>query len=123
MQQQWAKDKTKALFLEQIKKIGINDKGIVRVEVSLTDSELKSVNKTVIDKYLMSNGASNVNGISESKKINLIKKDNTNTIDTKMDVVSAIKAYAKSQVEDSSRDGFIELAMDIYKTYKSEAKD
>ena len=62
-------------------------------------------------------------GISESKKISLVKKDTNNTIDTKMDVTSAIKTYAQTYVDDNIRSSFIELAMDIYKTYKSEAKE
>ena len=114
---------TTAYVLEQIKKAGVQDKAIVRVEIALTTPELKSVNKTVIDKYLTTNGAFNVNGISESKKINLIKKDNNNTIDTKMDVTSAIKTYAQTYIEESVRSAFIELSMSIYNTYKAEGKE
>jgi len=109
--------------LKQIKKTGIQEKAIVRVEVSLTDPELKSINKTTIDKYLMANGAFNINGISESKKINLIKKDSSNTIDTKMDVASAIKTYAQVYVEEAQRAGFTELAMEIFSIYKAEGKE
>ena len=114
---------TTEYVLEQIKKAGIQEKGIVRVEVALTTPELKSINKTVIDKYLMANGAFNVNGISESKKVNLIKKDSNNTIDTKMDIVAAIKTYAQTYVEDAHRAAFIELAMDIHNQFKAEAKE
>ena len=84
---------------------------------------MKSINKTVIDKFLMANGAFSVNGISESKKVNLIKKDINNTIDTKMDVSSAIKTYADVYVEAAARSGFIDLAMELYNTYKAEAKE
>ena len=114
---------TTAFVLEAIKKAGIQDKAIVRVEVALTAPELKSVNKTAIDKFVMSQGAFNVNGISESKKVNLIKKDNTNTIDSKMDVSAAIKTYAQTYIDDASRPKFIELAMDIYGIFKSEGKE
>ena len=114
---------TTIFVLEQIKKEGVIDKAIVRVEVSLSAPELKSINKPTIEKYLTSNGAFNVTGISESKKVNLIKKDNTNTIDTKMDVVSAIKTYSQTYVEEPVRASFSELALDIYAQFKAEAKE
>lgn len=98
-------------------------KAIVKVEISLTDPDLKSVNKSAIEKYLASRGAFNVANISESKKVALIKRDINNTIDTKMDVTSAIKTYAHTYVDAPVRDAFIELAMDIYNEYKAEAKE
>ena len=99
------------------------DKAIVRVEVSLAVPELKSINKLDIEKYLTTQGAFNVTGISETKKIALIKKDGANTIDTKMDVVTSIKEYARTYVDTIIHDDFIELAMDIYKTYNEELKE
>lgn len=109
--------------LDEIKKAKIQDKSIVRVEVALTTPELSSVNKSTIEKFLISQGAFNVNGISESRKVNLIKKDVNNTIDTKMDVPAAIKTYAQTYIEDSMRTGFIELSMEIYNLYKVEGKE
>ncbi len=114
---------TTAYVLDQIKKAGVQERAIVRVEVALTTPELQSVSKTDIDKYLTSNGAFSVNGISESKKITLIKKDNSTTIDTKMDVSSAIKTYAQTYVEDDMRPNFIELSMELYNLYKAEGKE
>jgi exonuclease SbcD len=113
-----------AYVLEEIEKADTEfGRSIVRVEVSLAAPELKSVSKSAIEKFLTEKGVFNVTGISESKKIALIKKDGTNTIDTKMDVASAIKTYAQTYVDALARDSFIELAMDIYKTYKAEAKE
>lgn len=114
---------TTAYVLEEIKKETDLSRAIVRVEIALPSPDMKSIVKSQVEKSLLDLGVFNVTGITESKKVALIKKDGNTTIDTKMDVVSAIKAYAKSQVDDVSRDGFIELAMDIYKTYKSEAKE
>lgn len=114
---------TTAYVLEEIKKAGIQDKAIVRVDIALTAPELKSVNKTAIEKFLTSQGAFNVNAISESKKVNLIKKDNNNTIDSKMDVGAAIKTYAQTYIDDATRPAFIELSMDIYTIYKTEGKE
>lgn len=109
--------------LDYIKKAGVQDNAIVRVEVALSTPELKSINKTVIDKFLMNSGAFTVNGISESKKLNLIKRDVNNTIDTKMDVVAAIKTYSQIYVEEAQRAGFTELAIEIYNQYKVEGKE
>jgi DNA repair exonuclease SbcCD nuclease subunit len=112
-----------AYVLDELKKLDALDKATVRVEVSLASPEIKSVNKSSIEKYLLSQGVFNVTAISESKKVALIKKDSNNTIDTKMDVASAIKTYANTYVEDKMRPAFIELATEIHTTYKSEAKE
>lgn len=110
--------------LEAIKNENLDfSRSIVRVEVSLSDPELKSVSKSTIEKFLTEHGAFNVTGISESKKVALVKRDVNNTIDTKMDVASAIKTYAQTYVDAPARDSFIELAMDIFNTYKAEAKE
>jgi exonuclease SbcD len=99
------------------------DKAIVKVEVSLEAPELKSINKSVIEKYLTAQGAFNITSISESKKIALIKKNPANTIDTTMDVALAIKTYSETYVDKDKRSAFIELSMDIYKSYKEECKE
>jgi DNA repair exonuclease SbcCD nuclease subunit len=115
---------TTAYVLEEIKKEKLDfNRSIVRVEVALSAPELKSINKSAIEKYLTAQGTFNVTAISESKKVALIKKDSNNTIDTKMDVASAIKTYAQTYVDAPVRDAFIELSMDIFNTYKAEAKE
>lgn len=114
---------TTAFVLEAVKKATIQEKAIVRVEVALTAPELKSINKSTIDKFIMSQGAFNVNGISESKKVNLIKKESSSNIDSKMDVSAAIKTYAQTYIDDATRPKFIELAMDIYSAFKNEGKE
>jgi hypothetical protein len=40
-----------------------------------------------------------------------------------MDVVAAIKTYAQTYIEDLKRSAFIELSMEIYNQYKTEAKE
>jgi DNA repair exonuclease SbcCD nuclease subunit len=114
---------TTAYVLQELEKNDEWNKSIVKVEISLAVPELGSVNKSTIEKYLTSHGAFNVAGISESKKIAVIKKDENNNIDTKMDVATSIKTYADKYVEEKIRSEFIELAMDIYTTYKIEAKE
>lgn len=113
-----------AYVIEEIKKSQSDfNKSIVRVEVVLAAPELKSVNKSDIEKYLTLQGAFNVTGISESKKISLIKKDGGNTMDTKMDVVTSIKIYAQAYVDLPLRDKFIELAVKIHNIHKEESKE
>jgi DNA repair exonuclease SbcCD nuclease subunit len=113
-----------AYVIEEIKKDSSDlSKAIVRVEVSLPTSEMKSISKSLIEKTLLDLGAFNVTGITESKKVALIKKDGTVAIDTKMDVASAIKTYSISYIEAPLRDAFVELAMDILNTYKAEVKE
>lgn len=115
---------TTAYVLKTIKDLEEDlGKAIVKVEVSLATPELKSVSKSAIEKYLTEQGAFNVASISESKKMALVKKDTNNTVNTKMDVTSAIKAYAGTYVDSKVKDKFIELAMEMYTAYKEEAKE
>ena len=108
--------------VQEIKKLDIDfNKSIVKVEVSLSSSETVSINKATIEKYLNSRGAFNVANISESKKVNLIKKE-SNILDTKMDVLSAIKIYS-SNLKEEKRADFVDLAIDIYNFYKVESKE
>lgn len=115
-------ENTTEYALNEIKKIDSIEKSIVKVEIALSDNQMKSVNKSEIEKYLSSNGAFTIAGISESKKTSLIKKDSNNSIDTKMDVHSAIKTYASVYVKDSDKEKFIDLALEIYSAYKAEVK-
>ena len=52
-----------------------------------------------------------------------VKKDIKNTIDTKIDVLSAIKTYAHTYVDTDMRSEFIELATETFTNFKIEAKD
>lgn len=117
-------DDPTSFVIEHIKNECIDfNRSIVRVEVSLASPDLKSISKSNIEKFLTEQGVFNVTNISESKKIALIKKDNSNNIDTKMDVTTAIKAYAEAHIEQQYRSAYIELSMDIYNTYKTEVKE
>lgn len=98
-------------------------KSTIKIEISLEGPELQSPNKSVIEKYLINHGAFNVTNISESKKIFLIKKDNSNILDTKMDVPSTIKNYSSIYIEENQKSDFINLAMEIYNSYKAELKE
>lgn len=115
---------TTKYVLSQIKNMSQEfDKSIIKVEISLESPDLQSVNKSTIEKYLLDKGAFNISGISESKKAFLIKKDPTNTLHTKMDIVSAIKKYGDTYIEKNYQSDFIDLSMEIYNSFKSEAKE
>lgn len=117
-------ENTTQFVLDEIKKSKTDfSKSIVKLEVSLASTDLKSVEKSEIEKFLIEQGAFNITGISEQKKVSLIKKDINNNIDTKMDVSSAIKSYAKTYIEEEKRDVFTELSMDVYAQYKLEIKE
>lgn len=109
--------------LKEINKIDDLNKSIVKLEIDFQSSEIKSVNKSIIQKYLMNDkGVFNISNISESKKVEIVKKDSNNIIDTKMDVKSAIKNYSELYVDEKLKDKFVELALDIYNIYKLEEK-
>lgn len=99
------------------------NKSVVKVDISISDVETKSIDKSKIEKILSEYGAFNIAGISESKKINVLKKDSEKNIDTKMDIVSAIKMYSSVYIEEDNREQFSSLALDIYNAYKSEVKE
>jgi len=115
---------TTAYVLSQIKSLEEEwGKSIVKVDIALESSDLKSVDKSKIEKYLTSQGAFNISGISESKKVILIKKDTSNTLNTKMDVPVAINKYGETYIPPAQKDEFINLAMEIYQVFKSEVKE
>lgn len=105
--------------------ISLNDdyaKAIIKLDVSL-DSDALPLNKSVIEKFLFEKLAFSISSFSETKKIIPIKKDIKNTIDTKIDVLSAIKTYADAYVDAGVRSEFIELATDTFTNFKIETKD
>ena len=96
------------------------DDAIVKVDIAL-NSASKSINKAKIDKFLTDKGAFNVSSISESKKMKVVKRE-SNTIDNKMDVVSAIQTYCDSYIKEDKKNNFMELALDIYNSFKDDEK-
>lgn len=121
------KDTTKYIAEEIEKKYTDLNKAIVKVEISLASPELGSMDRTSIEKILYQAGVFNISGLSESKKLSLVKKNDTAVIDTSMDVPSAIKMWAGEKYLDKKledrKNRFIEVAMDILTKFKSEGKD
>lgn len=108
--------------IDQLNQIDNWNAATIKLEVSLSDISVQSINKSAIEKILLDKDIFNIAGFSETKKISLVKKNENNTINTKMDVPSAINKFSET-LEPSLRSGFIELAMDIYKQFQAEAKD
>jgi exonuclease SbcD len=92
---------------------------ITKLEIDISDKS-KALNKSKIEKFLLSHGVFNVSSILESKKQVSLKKD-TNKINSKMDVASAIKQWADSYLLEGERGDYIEIAIDIYKEFQEEA--
>jgi hypothetical protein len=104
------------------------DKSIVKLEITLSSSELKSINRTEVEKFLYKEGTFNIAAFSESKKLNTIKRDGNapTNIDTTMDVPSAIKMWAKKKwpddADENKRNKYIAAAMTVYNDYKAGVK-
>lgn len=104
--------------IEELKKL---EDSIVKIELSLPQ-EIKSPNKSIIEKKIYELGAYNIASISENKKSNVIKKEKASNITSKLDISSAIKMYSEKIISEENRNNFISLANDIYAQFKSEAK-
>lgn len=96
------------------------DQSIAKIEVTLSDPSLKSINKSTIEKFMSSQGAFYIAGISESKKISLLKKDKSKNINTETDLISAIKMWGEKHYQSETKEKFINLAIDIYNLYRTE---
>ncbi len=114
---------TTQYVINEIKKQKLDlSNAIIKVEITLLSPELQSISKIDIENYLIDNGAYNIAGILESKKLSSIKK-NYNNIDTKMDVQSTIKIYSEKYVDKTMQEKFITLATNIYESFKYENKE
>jgi len=98
------------------------DNAIIKLEISFSNPNLPSIQKSAIEKQLLSKGVFNISSISESKKITVTKKDGSSQMSTNLDVKSAIKIWAASQVKDENKDLFIEYATKIVNSLKLESK-
>jgi len=99
------------------------EKSIVKLEISLASSDLKSIDKKKVAKLLATKGVYNIATFSESKKMNVVKKDANNTIDNSFDVGSAIKKFGELHVNIKIRDKYMQVANEIFGDYKAALKD
>ncbi len=107
-------------YLGEVKDL---EKSIVRVDITLSDPDLKSINKSLIDKELNKIGVFNVAGISESKKTVVVKNSSSQNLDSKMDVLTAAKIYAENNVDAKVRPDFIDAITHLYNEFKLENKE
>lgn len=98
------------------------NKAIVKLDVHLSSAELVPINRTEAERALYDLGVHNVSQISESKKLASIRKETDEIMHNTIDVVSAIKMYAASEVPENKKDAFITLAVSIYDQFKLEQK-
>lgn len=118
-------DDTTGYLIKELEKFNDYGKSIVKLDISLESSDLKSIDKKKIAALLNKKGVYNIATFSESKKISIVKKDKdlNNTIDNSFDVASAIKKYGELHVEDKIRPKFMEVSIDIFNSYKASLKD
>ena len=115
-------ENTTDYVIEELKKYNDFDKSIMKLEISLSSTDLLSVDKKKIEKHLYDSGVFNISNFSENKKINLIKKE-TQNISQSMNEISAIKLYADSFIDEKNKEMFIDLASEIYSEFKKEGKE
>jgi len=115
-------DSTKYI-LTCIEKENDIDKSIVKLDISFSDANMPAIQKSIIEKQLLSKGVFNIAVISESKKISVTKKDGASQMSTSLDVPSAIKIWSKTQIKDTQQDKFIEYAFKVLNKLKSESKE
>lgn len=110
---------TTEYVLEEVKK-NLVDGSILNISVNLESPSLKSIDKKKIEQELLKCGAFSLSKISETKKINLIKKDDKSKISNKMDVLSAIKEYSqnKEYLPEDQKEIFMEIMNEIYSEFK-----
>ncbi len=107
-------------ILSKIDEVSGLDKSMVSIDIELSDCKNK-VNKHDIEKHLTSKGVYNVSAFSESKKINLVKKEGANSINNKLDTISAMKKYSELFIDPTKQNDFISLSLEIYSIYKLES--
>jgi DNA repair exonuclease SbcCD nuclease subunit len=105
---------TTQYVVDEIRKQDSLTKAIVKVGITLNSPDLASVDKLVINKSVMDMGAFHIARITEEKKVAAIKTLSINeNIDNTVNEQTAIKMYAKSNIDEQIRNDFISLAMDI----------
>lgn len=85
---------------------------IIKVEIESNSVGTKSTDKKQIEKMLEANGVRSVSSITESKKLNLVKKKNTN-ISAGISVKESIVEYSKT-LPDSIRNEATSIMIELF---------
>lgn len=123
-------ENTTEFVINEIKEKKISlEKSIVKLEIVLSDPQLKPVDRAEVEKFVYDGGAFNIAGLSESKKTVIVKKEVSENIDTKMDVATAVNMWAKSKwpsetdYDAEKRANYVSNAISILKQIKSTTHD
>jgi DNA repair exonuclease SbcCD nuclease subunit len=108
-----------SFIIKEINKIQDLNESIVKIDISLSYNANK-INRSLIEKSLKDKGVFNIASFSETKKTNLISNGTPNSIDNKMNVLSAIKKYSDLFIDKQKQNDFVSLASEIYKKLHSE---
>lgn len=104
--------------INEINKTNNLNKSIVKLNISLDNSEKIYINRSLIEQSLIDKGVFHITRINEERKVNLIKKNITETIDNTVNESTAIKMFAEANIDESIRNDFISLANNIVKEIK-----
>ena len=105
-----------SFILKELENNKINlAKSIVKVNVSLNNSDSVKIDRSKIEKYLNDEvGVFHTAGLSEERRVSSIKKNTLdNGIDNTVNEIKAIKMYAEINIEETIREEFIEIANSI----------
>lgn len=107
-------DTTSYVVKELFEKHNSLARSIVRLNVSLENSDVVSIDRTVVEKTLNDLGAFHICRINEERKVAPIKKSAaTECIDNTVNESVAIKMYADANVDASMKNDFVALANEI----------
>jgi DNA repair exonuclease SbcCD nuclease subunit len=98
--------------LSELDKLDLKDK-IVRVKVSSTADSLP-LRKTKVLELLTKKGVFCTEGVYESRKSAVIRKEQNKRLDTKIQVPDAIVEFANKNIAEPRRSAFIELSKSIF---------
>lgn len=108
---------TEFVINELNKETKIN-KSIVRMNVSTDSSNTSNIDRQIIEKHLNDLGAFHICSLNEIKKIATVNKNaTTDGINNTVNEHTAIKMFANSNINESMKDDFISLAIDIVNEY------
>lgn len=107
---------TTVYVLQELKADGRNfAKSIAKVNITLNNPDVVSVDRSVIEKYLGDIGVFHTAGVQEERKVIQVKRAELEGLDNTVNESVAIQMFAKVSIDEEIRDDFIVLANDIVK--------
>lgn len=109
---------TTSFIVNEINKYNNIEKSIVKINVSLPNTEIRSPDRTIIDKSLNDKGVFHLFRLNEERKISTVKKHISINMDNSINEITAIKMYADLNIDDKNKNDFIILANSIVEECK-----